>query len=224
MAIRARALITEYIYKYNIPVNVLATSKYNAIKKRHLTLGIFGIALMATVVIIASVQKANMPESEIIQQVSVRWTGYQTLKNMTDRATDIVIAKVAAVKGSSEGLMPTSDFEVTVEKAIKGNLRIGDAITVRQVGLVGSTKLVTDSEVFMRAGEEYVLLLIYTPETITYSSVGGPQGRFLIQNSMVYSMDNIDERANWVYVKIRDVALNSFLSEISETLKEGATG
>lgn len=158
----------------------------------------------------------------VSKSLDIAWKSYPYLENMTNDSTDIVKAKITSVKESyTVDDVPVIKFGVTVEKAIKGNLKNGDVITQLQIADIDPAQHVVDSDVAMKTGEEYILFLKYTPETNTYFSVGGPQGRFLIQNSMIYSMDNIDARANWIHVKITDKPLADYESDILAKINGG---
>ena len=158
----------------------------------------------------------------VSKSLDIAWKSYPYLENMTSDSTDIIKAKITSVKESyTVDDVPVIKFGVTVEKAIKGNLKNGDVITQLQIADIDPAQHVVDSDVAMKTGEEYILFLKYTPETNTYFSVGGPQGRFLIQNSMIYSMDNIDARANWIHVKMTDKPLADYESEILAKINGG---
>ena len=66
----------------------------------------------------------------------------------------------------------------------------------------------------MKAGEQYVLFLTYNQVTSAYSPVGGPQGRFLVKDDRVYSMDAVHSDLDFINVTIDGRPLDDFLSDV----------
>jgi hypothetical protein len=102
-----------------------------------------------------------------------------------------------------------TDFEVRVVKIVKGDLPEGGKVTV-QLLTSGSD---ADYHV-MKAGEQYVLFLSYNQVTSAYSPVGGPQGRFLVKDGQVYSMDAVHSDLGFINVTVDGQALDDFLSDV----------
>jgi len=71
----------------------------------------------------------------------------------------------------------------------------------------------------MQAGERYVLFLTFNQITSSYVPVGGPQGRFVIVDDLVYSLDSIYPNLGYINVKVDGQPLDDFLSEVESTTK-----
>ena len=139
--------------------------------------------------------------------------GFTTLEEIVANADAIIIAdvdrciKVHSHPKSKE--IRLTDFEVTAEKTIRGDIPAGKTLTVQLVtsGL-GSDRL-------MNSGERYVFFLTYNQVTSSHVLVGGPQGRFLIEDGeRVYSLDAIYPDMGFISVKENGKALDDFLSGI----------
>lgn len=85
---------------------------------------------------------------------------------------------------------------------------------------MGGDKAIAEKDRLMKIGEEYVFFLGYTPEYQVYSALGGPQGKFMIQNAKVYSMDNFDPEASFVNTKVDGRPLADFVAEVSAIVAE----
>jgi hypothetical protein len=164
--------------------------------------------------------QAERNATDGIKMVDVQWQGYAQLGNLTSDADAIIVGKVVTDKGDVGGSIPQTDFEVRVEQILKGDFKPGDKITVRQLGST-SDNVFVDSDVMMNTGDQYLFFLGYS-HTIAdvYYSLGGPQGRFPIQNGMVSSMDQISSQADFVMVKEKNKPINDFLAEISVKINE----
>ena len=139
--------------------------------------------------------------------------GFTTMEQVVANSDAIVVAdvdkcaKVHSHPKSKE--IRLTDIEVTVERSIKGDMPVGGTATVQ---------LVTSGEDadyhVMKAGERYVLFLTFSQATSSYVPVGGPQGRFIIVDGLVYSLDGIHPDLGFINVKVEGQPLDDFLSEI----------
>ena len=139
--------------------------------------------------------------------------GFTTLEEVVANSDAIVVAdvencvKVHSHPKSKE--VRLTDIEVTIERSIKGDMPVGGSATVQ---LVTSGE---DAEYhLMKAGERYVLFLTFNQITSSYVPVGGPQGRFMILDGLVYSLDGIHQDLSYINVKVDGEPLDGFLSEI----------
>lgn len=181
-------------------------------------------ALVATLGVAYALDQINRyGEVPCVQQVSAASTvgraaalvvGFTTLEEIVENSDSIVIAQVdQCVKVHSHPKakeIRLTDFEVTVEKTIRGDISEGKIVTVQ---------LVTSGEDadyhVMKAGDRYVLFLTFNEITSSYVPVGGPQGRFLIDNSnRVYSLGNIYPDLGFLAVKVDGTPLEDFVKEI----------
>ena len=144
--------------------------------------------------------------------------GFTTLEEIVANSDAIVIADVdRCVKVHSHPKakeIRLTDIEVTIEKSIMGDLRPGATVSVQ---LVTSGEDAEDH--VMLAGERYVLFLTFNQITSSYVPVGGPQGRFVIVDDLVYSLDSIYPNLGYINVKVDGQPLDYFLSEIEPAPK-----
>jgi hypothetical protein len=183
------------------------------------TIGVLTIAMFYT-----QFGTAQSIDQDIFQKPQIEvfpnWSGYEHLENMTSTSSDIVVGKVTRIIDEYYVTdVPVTKFEVTVEKSLKGKLSPGDKISQVQAADFDLTENRISNDVRMNVGEEYLLFLKTTSEN-TYYSIGGPQGRFLIKNSSVYSMDNIDSRAEWVHIKSVGTPYSVFENDVASKIQE----
>lgn len=155
----------------------------------------------------------NQPTMEML------WQSYPDLKSLTKQANYVILGKLENMTGTrghpnAQGT-PITDFDVTVERSMKGKLNVGDTIRVSQFG-GPSPYAVSEGDPIMKAGEEYVMFLVYDPTLEAYGYLGGPQGKFLVKESKVYSMDNVDPGADFVQIKVKDKPIEDFSADISQ--------
>ena len=139
--------------------------------------------------------------------------GFTTMEEVVANSDAIVVAdvekcvKVHSHPKSKE--VRLTDIEVTIGRSIKGDMPAGSIATVQ---LVTSGE---DAEYhLMKAGERYVLFLTFNQVTSSYVPVGGPQGRFMIVDGFVYSLDGIHPDLSFINVKVDGQPLDDFLSDI----------
>lgn len=197
------------------------TIKYSITNKR-LSIVFVLIAVATGSVVYATNHVTNTTATGNLQsenssgkEIEASWIGYSNLNDLTLNATDIIRGKVSSIRDSTviSGL-PLTHFEVTVEQVLKGEIHPGDKIIIRQVGGT-ETNVKIDSEVLMKPGETYVLFLEYVQDENLYGILGGPQGRFLIQDQTINSMDNVDPRTAWVQIKVKNETIDEFINKIS---------
>lgn len=191
-------------------------------RKTGITLSV--IAILTIAIFYTQFGTAQSVDQSILQKPQIKvfpyWTGYDNLENMTTTASEIVVGKVTAVKDTYYVTeVPITKFEVVVEKSLKGKLSQGDKIDQVQAADFDPMGNSVTNDVRMNVGEEYLLFLKSTPEN-TYYSIGGPQGRFLLKNTSVYSMDNIDSRADWVHIKSMGKPYSVFENEVVSKIQE----
>lgn len=157
---------------------------------------------------------------------------YPTLDELTATATDIITGAVSGVHSTyyagthPDHLLPFTVFQVDVRTTVKGDA--SGEILVRQFGEATQDHVVrvTDDPP-LQLGEEFVLFLGRSedpqesmPVPESYAIVGGPQGRFLVDQGdsadspIVYSLDVVEEEATWLPIKIHARELPLFLEEV----------
>ena len=134
--------------------------------------------------------------------------------NMTfDNITQMYQRSELVIHGIVESSVVNAKFRSDVKtrhtidiiEVLKGN-HTSNTISVTQDGGVfeGETIRVKD-EPQMKVGEELVLYLSYNPSWESYQIIGGPQGRYQIQNGKIYHITEYDESIQfvtpWLHVK-----------------------
>jgi len=162
----------------------------------------FGVAAVATLGVVASVQaKPAAPDERPTVTMNAQWDFKPTsLAQAKAAAQQIVSVKVVSVSagpdlvtpalGEPDGVdrIPTQRITVTVQQAFKGTAKVGETLTLFQTGGVVSTAIagdthprwVIDGDPFYSAGEQYVLLLVPGPQGTL--RIVAPEGRYKIDS------------------------------------------
>lgn len=149
--------------------------------------------------------------------------GYPYIGKLAGDADAIIIADISAFKQSynaTGSYLPLTDFEVNVERSLKGDLQKGDKITLEEVGSTRPAGAVSDAYDLVEVGRKYLLFLDYYPEKQVYYPLGGPQGKYMVTDGKVYSMDTIDPaKYNFVKVRADGKPLELFVAEVSDAVR-----
>ncbi len=181
--------------------------------------------VLATATLFSANAKSSIVDAQQTQPViQVLWQGYPDLESLTKQADYVVLGKLETMTGTrnhpNSEHTPLTDFDVTVVNVMKGDLPAGEKIRVSQFGGPAPYARI-EGDPIMKAGEEYVMFLVYDSTLDAYGYLGGPQGKFLVKESKVYSMDNVDPEADFVEIKVKDKPLNDFRTEISNAARGG---
>lgn len=140
------------------------------------------------------------------EQIMTSWRGYGSLQSMVYSSTDIIVGHVIGLEPGPPGPLPTIAVDVVVDTVLKGKSKANDTLTVTQITSPFNTWISVE-EPLMEEGKEYVLFLIYIPETGNYST-GGPQGLYVIDDAKVTSVHGNSPTS------IQEEPLLDFLSNI----------
>lgn len=177
-------------------------------------IGVIGIFAISGIIAIAVVsdpsfytrytQARQLPGITVIENIT-------TLVNKSDV---IVAGTVAGITSTStvKGMAQTT-YLFNVTEVIKGALPLDRFITITQYNGYANGTLIDPAPV---AGYGYVLFLQNT--TGTLSTVGGPQGRFVIYNSNgvsdVASLNYYYTQDSWIALQYDGMPLSQFVSVI----------
>jgi hypothetical protein len=143
--------------------------------------------------------------------IDVSWAAYQTLSSLKGNSTAIIVGNVTGINGTISGGIPYTDFSVAVEQSIKGSLTPKSTVIVRQLG---NATTIVEGEHLMTIGQQAVLFLTNAQSPNVKYIVGGPQGRFIVQNGTASSLDAIYSDDGWIHVKAHAVPLSQFVQEV----------
>lgn len=123
--------------------------------------------------------------------------GYGSIQEMSSASALVVVGRVEGSKQEerqmSGGPLPFTDFEVVVDRTLKGGLAAGAHITVHQTGGIqpdGSTMEIFDDPLFA-TGSQYLLFLKRDQATGRYFVAGGPEGRFVVDGERVVPLSEV---------------------------------
>lgn len=182
------------------------------------------IAVAATIGILAlsstapAITNGNVPPGTEKERIvlSGSYPDYQNVTWLVGNSSSIVTGETLGVKSEvDDALVPITDYDFQVNSVIKGNLKSGDVITIRQTGIETKTKIAElADDPLLKKGEQVVGFLRYSEDHDVYIFLGGPQGRFVIQNGAVNSLDKIVPEAEWLTIRADNQDLNQFVESI----------
>jgi hypothetical protein len=157
---------------------------------------------------------------------SLPWPVYQTMGELKDASPFVVVATVTSASVTSVAGIPLTVYQLSVITSIEGpgvNTTAGmTTLPIAQIGgTVNGTTVSIEGYPTLTVGSTYVLFLngpgsLYPAYYDGYlTSVGGPQGTFLVQRSGIFSLDTVYPKADvWLPIKANDVPLSQFIAEV----------
>ncbi len=138
----------------------------------------------------------NTTTNNLITIVSVDWAiYYQNIAELYQGADLIAYGKIDRVievqaqtishTDRGDNIHYNTDFSFDISRVLKGD-ETGEAV-IHQLGAAGKMPVMDDP--LFEPGEKYILFLRKTESGICVV-LGGPQGRFKVDDGKVYSMDN----------------------------------
>lgn len=145
--------------------------------------------------------------------VAVSWPTYESLADLVAASDSIVVVstqRLVRVDVITPGAPPRSMYEFHVLETIKG----APAATFRASqtgGLLDGVRAEVTDDPLMIAGDRYVLFLAHPTEqdgtpladegVPRYKILGGAQGRLLVKEDRLYSLDTIDPDVAWTRIR-----------------------
>jgi len=148
------------------------------------------------------------PSSTLFADWAYTYSNLTEVRNAADRIVEGVI-----VDTSTSGCeLIFTYYTVKIIVTVKGNSD-SSLITVAQTGgVIGNSKQEVRDDPLMEIGERVILFLNFDPQNGIYGTLGGPQGRLIVTNHLVYSLNvlypdrNIDI-INWRISGLPETAL-----------------
>jgi hypothetical protein len=154
------------------------------------------------------------------------WPVYQTMTALKDASRFVVVANVTSESVTSVKGIPLTVYQLSVVESIEGpgvNKSAGTTtLSMAQIGgAANGTTVSIEGYPTLSVGSTYVLFLngpgsLYSAYYDGYlTSVGGPQGTFLVQRGGVFSLDTLYPKPDvWLPIKANDVPLSQFIAEV----------
>ena len=194
--------------------------------KQFIVLLSIGILIPSIVGITASIDNPGVegtndtPTRELMASWANAYNGLDELCESADLIVTGEISKTLEEKQINSSMVETeevllwyTDFLFTVDQVLKG--KDVEQILIHQTGAQGKQEI-TDDPVFI-VEDKYVLFL-HEYEDGKYFVEGGPQGRFMVVNEKVYSMNNILPKGAPVALDVNNLDMNSFINSIIKTV------
>jgi hypothetical protein len=154
---------------------------------------------------------SNTPRSgDLVASWAWGYGSLAEMKNTADAVIDgVVVGSSTSVGGHDCGLIYTT-YTIGVGTRIKGHVQ-GSFIKVLQTGgIIGSSKQEVTDDPLMQTGDRVILFLHLDSQSGIYGILGGPQGRLVVKNQLVYSL-------NALYSDRKIISVNWTINGLPET-------
>jgi len=157
----------------------------------------------------------TVPSSSIF----VDWAyGYSNLTEMRKSADRVVEGVVVGSYVSGCAILVTH-YTVKVGMTIKGNSGTS-LITVAQTGgLKGGSEQEIRDDPLMQIGDRVILFLRFAPQMGIYGILGGPQGRLVVTNHLVYSLNLLypNRKIDFINWRINGLPETTILDQLRQS-------
>jgi len=128
---------------------------------------------------------ATVPSSSMYVDWAYRYGNLTEMRNAADRVVDGVV-----VGSSTSGCeLIFTYYTVKIIMTVKGNSD-SSLITVAQTGgVIGNSTQEVRDDPLMQIGDRVILFLNFDPKNGIYGTLGGPQGRLIVTDHLVYSLN-----------------------------------
>lgn len=139
----------------------------------------------------------------------VEWNQYPSFAALVSNSTHVLLGVVSEISFGERSGVAVTYGRITVTEAWKGN-STSDISVIQTGGLSDSGGFVgVLDDPAIGIGERSIFFLKFINETdpvwsLPLASIrGGPQGRVMVIADLAYSMDTVDQDADWIPVKYR---------------------
>ncbi|MGI0012048.1 MAG: hypothetical protein ACREBU_01195 [Nitrososphaera sp.] len=183
------------------------------------SIGLYALTSPTKSGLYAEMQGQNLTPQKELRIISASYLDYLNMKFLSGNSTFIGTGEVLGVKTVyNDPIVPTTDVEFRVDRVLKGDLKMGEIIIIRQTGAENTPENIVyeaTDDPLLKQGEKIFAFMSYSQTEDVYVVLGGPQGRFDVQNGLVNSLDNRDPEAAWIPVKVKDLPLETFEQRVA---------
>lgn len=156
--------------------------------KKSIMIGLFSCLLIV-------LSACDGGEETQVWSVSMDWPSYDSIDEMTERATDVVRVEVLsstitrwAYEGSDFLRNIYTFYTIHVLEVFQGNLQVGDEIEVAQLGgKLDNVEMINRNRVPFEIGDELVMFLVFFPEKDYPAGILNPwQGIYRLSEEVGY--------------------------------------
>lgn len=173
-------------------------------------------ALLLTILSVALAGCAHTTEYEKVS-MSASWAyNYKDVKELA-QSSDLIA--LISIEGSR--LDDTSDITQTIYQAAVKEQLYGEPVKevdiVMTGGIVGNTIYEIEDDPLMKERDEFLIFARKNADD-TYTILSGPQGRFVIQDHSVYSLnacnEQVKQKNNGSNIRVQGESAETFLKKV----------
>jgi hypothetical protein len=140
---------------------------------------------------------------------------YGSISEMLNKSDVVAVVHIISGNASMGGRYCQfifTTYEAEVVSPIKGTYK-GSILRILQTGgTIGNVVQEVMDDPMMILNQTYIVFLTYNQDSNTYSTLSGPEGRFVVSNGLVYSLNVLyPERVTTLPWKVSGVPLSEFI-------------
>jgi hypothetical protein len=158
------------------------------------------------------INRGDFSEEEGVNLEQVMYVSYLHTFNLTElkEKSELVIHGVIESSVVDANFDPNgielpdvyTKFTIKIKDVLKGSHTEDTIIVTQRGGTYNEATFRVKDDPLMTKGDEVVLYLAYSPLTESYMIIGGPQGRYQIQDGKLYHISELDKSIGFVTTKL----------------------
>ena len=186
---------------------------------KRLTISVLCLVLLCSVVLAACSNNAGEKLDKVVMNAS--WVyNYKDVQELTEKSDLIAYVSINSMESYEENGIVKTKYQAEIVDEIYGE-KTRTVEIIMTGGVVGKTIYELEDDPLMVPNDEF-LIFARKNTNGTYTILSGPQGRFVVEGNMVYSLNVAESqvaKANpYSNIKVDGVEKDLFISQIQAYL------
>jgi len=186
---------------------------------KRLTISVLCLVLLCSVVLAACSNNAGEKLDKVVMNAS--WVyNYKDVQELTEKSDLIAYVSINSMESYEENGIVKTKYQAEIVDEIYGE-KTRTVEIIMTGGVVGKTIYELEDDPLMVPNDEF-LIFARKNTNGTYTILSGPQGRFVVEGNMVYSLNMAESqvaKANpYSNIKVDGVEKDLFISQIQAYL------
>lgn len=186
---------------------------------KRLTISVLCLVLLCSVVLVACSNDAGETMDKVVMNAS--WVyNYKDVQELTEKSDLIAYVSINSMESYEENGIVKTKYQAEIVDEIYGE-KTRTVEIVMTGGVVGKTIYELEDDPLMSPKDEFMIFARKNTNG-TYTILSGPQGRFVVEGNMVYSLNVAESqvaKANpYSNIKVDGVEKDLFISQIQAYL------